>query len=61
MKEYIQINTDFINKIVLENTCTICGVVDITYRAVYSHPPPKICDDCQTKIDRQNRIDEVLK
>ena len=61
-KEYIQVKTDFLDKIILENTCTMCGVLDPTFPSIYgSENYCRICTDCEGKIKRQDKIDEILK
>ena len=69
MKEdYIEINSDWLNKIVNKyiSTCRECGDINVDSMALYYNNYEKeetdfICSDCKIKNERNSKIDNILE
>ncbi len=69
MKEdYIEINSDWLNKIVNNyiSTCKQCGDINIDSLTLYYNNYERedtdfICKDCKIKNERDSKIDNILE
>ncbi len=67
MKEdYIEINSDWLNKIVNKyiSTCRECGDINVDSMALYYYEKEEtdfICSDCKIKNERNSKIDNILE